>query len=811
MLPLLLLASFFINMSFYSFFESYLTAQEKEQIRATGDSLYTYIEDKSTQYIGNVSDWGHWKDTYRFVDSGGEFFLNAAYVAANITPSTFQNRDISFAVFVNADNTVVRRYYYNSVSEAFSEFPRDFSDGLDGLLFALADKQDTFDICRLGDRYYFVASTGITDDNLVQKTNGRLIIGRIIDGDKLSGMEKILNCSFVSMESMEENPIRQESGPVELHDLDRVEAEDKLMFSFVYHNDSGAGPPVHFAFSKPREYYVNGKKQVMSFAQMSALILAGIFLGIFLLLGLFLSRPLMALIRDVKGIDQKSEASKKLKVSGNDEFTFLRKSINSMLQKIEAEQTTIRNREEQLYATLVSVGDGVIAVDRESRIQLLNPVAQNLTGWKQSEAENEPIERVFRIIHEYTREPVESPVKKVFETGGIIELANHTMLLGKDGREIPIEDTAAPIKDKDGQIMGCVLVFRDFSERKEKQKRIEYLSYHDQLTGLYNRRFFEEELRRIDTAENLPIAFVYADVNGLKTINDAFGHVKGDQLIEQVAETLRMESRSGDIASRTGGDEFIMVFPKTDAAAAEKLVGRIKGKIEEKTIMDIHISVSFGWDIKNTERQNSMDVLKNAENYMYKKKISNRASVRSAVIQSILNTLRLKVPRLNGHSTRVGLLCERLGAALGLEGDALRELKAAGELHDIGKIAVDEQVLNKIGSLSDAEWAQIKAHPETGYRILGTSNEYYNIAEYVLAHHEHWDGTGYPKGLKGSGISRNARLIAVADAYDAMTSPRPYKRSLSREEAIAELQKNTGTQFDPDIVRVFIQQVLSVE
>ena len=188
-------------------------------------------------------------------------------------------------------------------------------------------------------------------------------------------------------------------------------------------------------------------------------------------------------------------------------------------------------------------------------------------------------------------------------------------------------------------------------------------------------------------------------------------------------------------------------------------------------------------------------------------KLSNR----SLVIKSILNTLLVKNPREEKHSKRVSVLCEEIGIAYNLSNDEVKKIKAAGELHDIGKIAIDDSILNKIGKLTEEEWKEIKKHPETGCRILSTTNEYINVAEAICAHHERWDGSGYPKGLKGEEIPFEARIIAIADAYDAMTSDRAYREGLSKEEAIKELKRNAGTQFDPAIVQVFLEKVLRSE
>jgi diguanylate cyclase (GGDEF)-like protein len=348
----------------------------------------------------------------------------------------------------------------------------------------------------------------------------------------------------------------------------------------------------------------------------------------------------------------------------------------------------------------------------------------------------------------------------------------------------------------------------DITDRKIREEEIIFISYHDKLTGLYNRRYFEEELRRLDTERNLPLTVVMADVNGLKIINDAFGHQAGDSLLQKVAETIKNHCRSDDILARIGGDEFVLLLPKTKAAAAKQLIDRISKQILSNNMMGLEASVSFGIDTKSTASTLINEVLRNAEDYMYRNKLHESTSKTSTVIKSILNTLHVKSPREEAHSRRVSLLCEKIAFAMGLSFEEVKKMRLAGELHDIGKIAVDTAILDKEGELTKTERTEIRRHPETGFRLLGTSREFYSIAEYVLAHHERWDGKGYPKGLSKEAIPWEARVIAIADAYDAMTSHRPYRRAMTRKQALAEISKNAGKQFDPEIARIFIKKVL---
>lgn len=345
-------------------------------------------------------------------------------------------------------------------------------------------------------------------------------------------------------------------------------------------------------------------------------------------------------------------------------------------------------------------------------------------------------------------------------------------------------------------------------EREEIEKEMIYLSYHDQLTGLYNRRFFEEELTRLDVQSNIPITIVMGDVNGLKLINDSFGHTLGDELLKKATAVIAKGCRAGDIIARLGGDEFVLLMTKTDSKEAEKIIKRINDIALDEKVGSINISISFGFDTKNNQVENIRTTLKNAEDNMYKKKLFESPSIRAKTINVIRNALYEKNAREEQHSCRVSELCRRMGEAMRLEDYKIGILRSAGLLHDIGKIAIEEDILNKPEKLTDEEWEHIKRHPEIGYRILSTVNEMSEVAEYVLAHHESWNGKGYPKGLAGNKIPVPSRIISIAGAYDAMTSERSYKRPLEHEAAVTELRKNAGTQFDPELVDVFVNKVL---
>ena len=371
-------------------------------------------------------------------------------------------------------------------------------------------------------------------------------------------------------------------------------------------------------------------------------------------------------------------------------------------------------------------------------------------------------------------------------------------------KEKYLDESYTPIKNSDDEITGVTIFSQDVTERTKHEQSIMYLSYRDPLTNLHNRRYYSEELDRLDTIKYMPLSIIIADINGLKITNDAFGHEIGDQLLVTVATNLVEVFTKENRIARIGGDEFTIFLPNTSKERALQYMETAKKRIENNTIRGMGISVSFGVATK-LSTEPIQEVIKMAEDDMYTHKLFEIASHRNETIKTIVSTLHEKNPREEAHSKRVSEICISIGTKLGMKSDEIALLKAISNLHDIGKIAIDDSILNKKGPLDEKEWEQIKKHPEIGYRILSSSPEYADIAQDILSHHERYDGKGYPRGLSGGDIPIRARIITIADSYDAMISERPYRRPLTHQEALEEIRKNAGTQFDPALAELFIK------
>lgn len=349
-----------------------------------------------------------------------------------------------------------------------------------------------------------------------------------------------------------------------------------------------------------------------------------------------------------------------------------------------------------------------------------------------------------------------------------------------------------------------VSIYDNVTNRIGKEEAIMYANLHDYQTDLLNRRAFDEELNHINHESSLPLSIIVGDINGLKVTNDAFGHEVGDQIIMIVSDVLKRVFGTPHIVARIGGDDFSIICPNTSNESAKILVNQAKMEIESVLINHIPISISFGFYTKY-DCVESLNIFKMAEEDLYTRKLFEVTSHRASLVKNILLTLGEKNPREEAHSKRVSLICKRIGKGLGMDSDELGLLKAISYLHDIGKIGIDEAILNKPGKLDEREWEIIKKHPEIGYRILSATPEYSQIALDILSHHERFDGKGYPRGLVGEDIPRRARIISIADSYDAMVSLRTYRPPFTHQEAIDEIKRNSGFQFDPSIVNIFLE------
>lgn len=303
------------------------------------------------------------------------------------------------------------------------------------------------------------------------------------------------------------------------------------------------------------------------------------------------------------------------------------------------------------------------------------------------------------------------------------------------------------------------------------------------------------------------ISIIIGDINDLKRINNSYGYLKGDQILIQTTNILKDCCQEGDIIVRWGDDEFIILLLKTSERKVQELCHQIITKIDQRGVEGIPVKIALGSATKEDLNEDIYQVLRRAENRMHQQKLLEVDSTREAIISTLLKTLGENSHETEEHAWRLQKMALKVGEKMGLTIPELDRLSLLLTLHDIGKITISQKILNKPESLTDEEWEIIKRHPETGFRVASSTEDFSHVAYDILAHHEHWDGSGYPKGLKGEEIPLLARITAVVDSYDVMTNYRPYKKTKTPKEALIELKRFAGKQFDPDIVKAFINSI----
>lgn len=467
-----------------------------------------------------------------------------------------------------------------------------------------------------------------------------------------------------------------------------------------------------------------------------------------------------------------------------------------------------QNKQTLLKKLIDSVPDLIFYKDVNGRYVGCNSAFEKISGIEEKDLIGLTDLEIFDIDMANSFRKVDKEILKNNEPK-----TNDEIVTYPDGKKVFLETIKTPYSNCNGTTLGIIGISRDITERKKREEERFYLTYHDVLTGLYNRAFFEEKRKLIDIEQQMPYSVIVGDINGLKLINDAFGHEEGDKLLIEIAKILRLCCREEDIICRLGGDEFCILLPKTNAKSAESIIEIIKkkcrdysNKAEKETY---YASISLGHATKLKIEEPFEKVFRVAEELMYRAKLFKYKSVHSSIISSIKTTMFEKSNETEEHAERLALLSKKLGKALGLDNDAINELELLATLHDIGKITISDSVLKKPDKLTEDDWVEMKKHPEVGYRISNASQELKHISEYILSHHERWDGKGYPQGLSGKNIPLLSRILAIVDSYDAMTEDRVYRKAMTKDEAIKEIINNAGTQFDPEIARIFVDEVLN--
>jgi diguanylate cyclase (GGDEF)-like protein len=350
-----------------------------------------------------------------------------------------------------------------------------------------------------------------------------------------------------------------------------------------------------------------------------------------------------------------------------------------------------------------------------------------------------------------------------------------------------------------------LIILRDMTERIQLEKQLRKLVDRDALTGLYNRRSFEQRLVQL-TGQNLNnVTMISIDINGLKFINDTLGHLIGDSIIMKAGYYIDQIFGELGLVARIGGDEFGVVLHGIEEKTVKEQLNVLNDLVEQhnQDSQTSTLSLAYGYSFHKEGLVNMELLYQEADNIMYQSKLLKKDSIRGTFVSTFMKALEVKDYISEGHVVRMEQLAVAIGEALSLRQKQMDRIILLTKFHDIGKIGIPDSILKKPGKLTPDEWKVMQTHSIIGERIALEATEIREIAPLILKHHEHYDGSGYPLGLKGTDIPIECRVLAIVDAFDAMTNDRPYRTALTVKEAITEIRNCSGTQFDPELVSVF--------
>ena len=778
-------------------FGDFVHSQEIKGIKLNYDRFVVTLEREELSLERIALDYSQWDDTYLFIQNG-----NKKYADANLQGSTLEALNMNFFLYYNMDKKLL--YSLENTSLSGIELDQLLNGKANSILTNVIEKPVT-GLLKIGKDIALISAAPVTTTDGHSPVNGYLVIGRVLDKGFLHYLEDLVKVDLriIALEDFEKInekiPVINYDG-VELSlKLTETEITSYSRIADIFEKDT-----LLLKQNLLRSVYYDSISVVGYFGGILFLALLVITVISILVMDKIVTKPLKIVHDFMWDVGKTRDISARLSISGSDEIAELGYLTNNMLGQLEDSYEELRLIKERFRITLEATTDGYIDCDLLTNEVYVSSSWLEIMGYAEIQGPVSLSQCINTVAEKEDREKLQSILEDCRNKK--TDILKIEMRIAKRSGEIVWIIMRGKVVQygEDGQPQRFICTLSDITERKNLEDKSMFLSQTDMVTGLKNRAYLEELMSKTEKLAGEYTWIIMGDVNGLKLINDSFGHTEGDRLLKTIGNILRDCCSKDDVPARWGGDEFVVYVRNKSEEYVQNLINCITEACERAKNSPIKVSITLGYANRGADMKSLNAVLKRAEEGMYRHKLLESRSTRSSIIASLEQTLHEKHIETLEHTKRIRKMCVKVGNRMGLSHEEMDELVLLGALHDIGKIGIPESILMKPGPLTEEEWSVMKKHTEIGYRIAAATPELAHIADEILYHHERYDGTGYPHGLAGKSIPKLARVISIVDSFDVMTHERVYKEMVSVEEAVKELYRCSGKQFDPEIVEMFI-------
>ncbi len=784
---------FFVSMTYFMFQSSYFGYIQKHQDDYVTQSFYTIrlVLNNEQHNLSNLTfSLSHLDETYDFT-----MHMNHSYIDTYLNHTTLESTDVQMVAFLDNEGALIYKAHPNLKHSTASLILSNLNTDANYLenLFSSDPKYIHCGLLKINEDNYIVALSPITQTtlNTPSANNGYLVLVRQFPDALIDAIEEIHNATIIHATSLSENmpsPTFLQNATYKSQIIKDINGLPSIAI-IIPDNPSD----ISLVSFYTKKFAVGLLFIVLFFCMVNVLVIDKLIIKRLNTLDSFLDTA-----------TTQKDATVFLDLQGNDELDKIAMSANQILKELHNVHENMHEMDSQFVGVMEATNDGYLEFNFSKKEMYVSPKWKEMVGYRGDTPKDlfsdyvskihpdclNNLRSTFALIQSGLSDYFQVEYRVIKDSGSYIWVLHRGKILEKDEKGNPLK---------------IISTLTNITDRKNHEDEISFLSHSDRLTGLNNRAYMENQLQLIDDSLESNYCILMVDINGLRLVNDNLGHKEGDRLLQCTSAILKKNCAPDDVISRWGGDAFVILCVEKELSYVSSLVDAIRKDCDEVSDFPFKVSLALGYARNSPKHSSTQAVMGLAEQRMYRNKLLEPRSARSATIMSLSRSLYEKHNETEEHTMRIRNLSLKLGKRLYLSHDILDELELLALLHDIGKIGIPDHILMKPTKLSQDEWEVMKTHTSIGYRIAQSTPELAHIADEILAHHEKYDGQGYPNGLKGDEIPLLARIINVVDSFDVMTYKRIYKEAFTIECAIQELIRCSGTQFDPFIVEKFIK------